>query len=294
MMHRMQYCNAIRDPLSVYEQVYSFCNVCIEELQVPVTRMVNRHGRKVYFYETAKVVVYNSANIDGLKHLSVSGSANTRWNHWDIHFRRGHFPLSHTFHNSTAFFLAQTCPANLHHFWFDEFVQLYSVVNRVNRLHPGCSNQLFYRDPPDVEGTDIANCRDNTVYEDFLRTLFINPFHDVFYRAPVNECYGSAVFGIRSLGDDHRTIIQHVTTNLLGKETLDEIESSKLYVTFVQRRYRRIVNMEELMQTARNVGFENVRIVYFEQHSIKEQVKLTLLFEFSVICNVFYVVVAFS
>jgi len=254
-------------------QVYSFCDVCIEARQVPVTHSKSSHGRKLYFSETARIVVYNSASFDGLKHLHVSGSPNTKWNHWDIHFRQGHIPLSHTFHNNTAFFVAQTCPANFHHFWFDEFVPLFSVVNHVNRLHPGSSNQIFYRDPSDLKGEDVANCRNKTVFEDFLRTLFVNPFHDVFYRAPVNECYSSAVFGIHSLGDNPRTVIQHVTTNLLGKETLDQIASNKYYITFVQRRYRRIINMEELMQTALNIGFEKVRIVYFEQHSIMEQVR---------------------
>ena len=256
------------------EQVYSFCNVCIEALQVPVTHMKSSHGRKLYYNETAKVVIYNSANADGLKHLSVSGSKNTKWNHWDIHFHQGHIPLSHTLHNSTAFFVAETCPANLHHFWYDEFVQLYSVVNRVNRLQPGSSNQIFYRDPSDLDGESIVNCRNNTVFEDFLQTLFTNPFHDVFYRAPVNVCYSSAVFGIHSLGDNPRTIIQHVTTSLLGKETLDQIALNKFYVTFVQRQYRRIINLEELMQSALIIGFQKVRIVHFEQHSIKEQVRL--------------------
>jgi len=253
-------------------QIYSFNNVCIEALQVPITRAVSHLGRKFYYNETAKIVIYDSFSVDGLQHLQVSGSPNTLWNNWDVHFHRGHIPLSHIFHNSTAFFVTQTCPANLHHFWNDEFVPLYSIVRRVNRLHSGSSNQLFYREPSDLEGTDIAGCHNKTLYENILQTLFMNPFHDVFYRAPVNECYSRAMFGIDSRGDDYRTIIQHVTTNLLGKETLDEIESNKFYITFVQRRYRRIINVEELMQTAFDIGFEKVRIVYFEHHSVKEQV----------------------
>jgi len=254
--------------------VYSFWNVCIEALQTPAMQVMEYYGQKISYNETAKVIVYNSFYRDGLQRLHVYGSANSAWNNWDIHFRRGHIPLSHTFHNNTAFFVAQTCPANLHHFWIDEFVPLYSVVSRVNRLYRGASNQVLYRLPTDQAGTDIVGCYNKTVYEDILRTLFINPLHDVFYRAPVNECYSSAVFGTHAVVSDPRAIIRHVTTNLLGKETVNRIASSKFYVTFVQRRYRRIINVRELLQTALNIGFRQVRIIYFERHSVKEQVSL--------------------
>ena len=262
--------------MSLYTvQVYSFWNVCIEALQTPVTHATDYYGRKIYFNETAKVIVYNSFYRDGLQHLNVYGSANSAWNHWDVHFRRGRVPLTHAFHNSTAFFVAQSCPANLHHFWIDEFVPLYSVIKRVNRLHVGANNQVLYRLPTDQAGTDIRGCYNKTLYEDILRTLFISPFHDVFYRAPVNECYSSAVFGTHAVISDPRAVIHHVKTNLLGKETVDQIASNKVYVTFVQRRYRRIINMRELLQAALDVGFRQARIIYFERHSIKEQVSLT-------------------
>jgi len=239
-------------------------------------QVIGNNDRRIYFNETAKVIIYNSFYRDGLHRLHVYGSENSAWNNWDIHFRRGHIPLSHTFHNSTAFFVAQTCPANLHHFWIDEFVPLYSVVSRVNRLHRGASNQVLYRLPSHQAGADISRCHNKTVYEDILRTLFINPFHDVFYRAAVNECYSSAVFGTHAVVSDPRAIIRHVTTNLLGKETVDRIASSKFYVTFVQRRYRRIINVQELLQTALDIGFRQVevRIIYFQRHSVKEQVRL--------------------
>jgi len=254
--------------------VYSFWNVCIEALLKPVTHVVDYYGRKIYFNETSKIIVYNSFYRDGLQRLPVYGSANTAWNSWDIHFRRGRIPSSHTFHNSTAFFVTQTCPANLHHFWIDEFVPLYSIVSRVNRLYPGANNKVLYRRPTDQVGTDIDGCYNKTLYEDILQTLFINPFHDVFYRAPVNECYSSAVFGTHAVVSDPRTIISHVTTNILGKETVDQIAAGKFYVTFVQREYRRIINIRELLQAALDFGFRQVRIVYFERHSVKEQVSL--------------------
>jgi len=254
------------------KQVYSFWNVCIEALSTPNTRVVDYYGRKIYFNETAKIIVYNSFYRDGEQRLHVYGSANSAWNNWDIHFRRGKIPSSHTFHNSTAFFVVQTCPANLHHFWSDEFVPLYSVVSRVNRLHPGANNQVLYRRPTDQKGTDIRRCYNKTLYEDILRTLFIHPFHDVFYRAPVNECYSSAVFGTHAVVSDTRVIVHHVMTYLLEKDTIDRIASGKFYVTFVQRQYRRIINVRELLQATLKVGFRQVRIVYFERHSIKEQV----------------------
>jgi len=235
--------------------------------------MIHR-DHKIYFNQTTKIIVYNSFYRDGLQRLHVHGSENSLWNYWDIHYHRGRIPSSHTVHDSTAFFVVPTCPANLHHFWVDEFVPLYSVVSRVNRLHQGANNQILYRCPTDLPGTDIEGCGNKTVYEEILRTLFINPFHDVFYRAPVNECYSSAVFGTRAVVPDLRSVISHVTVNLLGKETANRIASSEFYVTFVQRRYRRIINIREMMQAARDIGFRHVRTVYFEQHSIKEQVRV--------------------
>ena len=250
---------------------------------MPVTNAVHHYNRKIYFNETAKIIVYNSFYRDGLQRLHVFGSANSAYNNWDIHFRRGKIPSSHTFHNSTVFFVVQTCPANLHHFWVDEFVPLYSVVNRVGRLHPGANNQILYRRPTDQVGTDISGCYNKTVYEEILQTLFINPFHDVFYRAPVNECYSSGVFGTHAVVSNARSVINHVTTNILGKETVDRIASSKFYVTFVQRRYRRIINVRELLQAALTIGFRQVRIVYFERHSIKEQVNLMPVMHLTII-----------
>ena len=242
---------------------------------------MNYLGRTVYVNETAKIVAYNSVNLSGLQQLRVHGSPNSLWNHWDIHHDRGNIPASHTVHNTTAFFVVPTCPANLHHFWVDEFVPLYSVVSRVNRLHQGANNQILYRSPSELAVSYLLDgCTSTAAYQDILRTLFINPFHDVFYRAPVNECYSSAVFGTHAAVSDLRTIISHVTLTLLGKETINQIASSKLYVTFVQRRYRRIINIHELVQAAQSVGFPQVRIVNFEGHSVKEQVNLTTMTQF--------------
>ena len=260
-------------------QVYSFWNVCIEAVQKPVTHIKLYHGRKIYFNETAKIIVYNSSHRDGQQKLPVYWAHNAlNVNYWHIHFRRGRIPSSHTFHNSTVFFVSQTCPANLHHFWADEFVPLYYIVSRVNRLYPGANNQILYRRPtyyPLMSGNDHSGCHNKTVYEDILRTLQINPFHDVFYQAPVNECYSSAVFGTSGRISDPRIVVSYVTTNILGKETVERIASGRFYVTFVQRGYRQIVNVAELHMAALDIGFRQVRTVKFERHSIKEQVRLS-------------------
>lgn len=253
--------------LFLCKQVYTFHNVCIEALQTPVTRVFNR---KFYYNETAKITIYN-LHREGLHHVHVAGSRNSLWNHWDVHFRQGNIPSSHKLHNGTVFFVVPTCPANLHHFWTDEFVPLYSVVKHNDRLYPGANNQILYRQPQDLDTSD-SECLSTTAFEDILRTLYINRFHDVFFRAPVNECYSNAVFGTEANVPDYRIVINHVTENVLGKETVERITSSKSYVTFVQRQYRRIINIRELLQTALDIGFRQVRIVYFERHSVKKQV----------------------
>jgi len=80
------------------------------------------------------------------------------------------------------------------------------------------------------------------------------------------------VFGTHAVVSDPRTIINHVTTNVLGKETVKQIASGRFYVTFVQRWYRSIINIRELLQAALDIGFRQVRIVLFEELSVKEQV----------------------
>jgi len=152
-------------------------------------------GGKLYFNETAKIIVYNSFYRDGVQRLHVAGSHNSAWNHWDVDFRRGRIPSTHEFRNTSAFFVTQTCPANLHHFWVDEFVPLYCVIEQANRLHQGANNQILYRRPTDLRGSDIRECYNKTVFENLLRTLHNVPFHDVFYESPKNVCYSSAVFG---------------------------------------------------------------------------------------------------
>jgi hypothetical protein len=231
-------------------------------------------GGKLYFNETAKIIVYNSFYRDGVQRLQVAGSHNSAWNHWDVDFRRGRIPPTHVFRNTSAFFVSQTCPANLHHFWIDEFVPLYGVVRQSNRLRRGADNQILYRRPSDLPGSDVRECYNKTTFEDILATLYIDPFHGVFYEAPRNVCYSSAVFGVHPFVIDPRTVVDHVLSNVVGaRRNATESSSSSYFVTFVQRRTRRILNIRELMKTALSLGFRRVRIVDFERHPVAEQVR---------------------
>src|SRR6218665_1179670 len=174
-----------------------FSNACIEELTTP--KLKNR--LKLIFNETKKIVIYgNNNHTDGARlTLKVAGSEHSMWNEWDVHFRQESPPSERTsYFRDTAFFVQPTCPGNFHHFFDDEFVPLYSVIFLSNRLHPGARNQILYRTPLRV-GLEDDRCDSRRRFEGFLRTLYIDDFHDVFYNLPNNTCFRKAVFGSRPL-----------------------------------------------------------------------------------------------
>jgi len=249
--------------------VHTFSNVCIEELITP--KLENR--LRLIFNETKKIVIYGNNNQDDGARITlrVAGSPNTLWNHWEIHFIRK-FPPSERlrYFRDTAFFVEPTCPGNFHHFFIDEFIPLYSVVALSNRLHPGARNQILYRTPQ--VGLDDDRCYSRRTYEGFLRTLYIDDFHDVFYNLPNNTCFRQAVFGSTPLLFRQRDVIDHVLSYYnLTKHS--HRNANNLYVTILGRRDRRIINAEEVLSFAKEVGFQNLRIVDFSGKSIRSQLE---------------------
>ena len=186
--------------------VYSFWNVCIEypgyfnEVSVDGTT----------YNETQRIVIYNSFYEDGQRTLSVSASGNAKIASWEVLFRQGSIPPTHTFHKATAFFNIPTCPSNLHHFWVDQFVALFNVVRRSNKLNQNAKNHLFYRlQTPDARHF-VPGCHNASRYESILETLYLANHPKVFFQAPTNSCFSSAVFGsnLKKLGD-RRVVINH-------------------------------------------------------------------------------------
>lgn len=250
--------------------VYSFWNVCIEAQTDAIQREIDYLGKKIYYQETKKIVIYDSFYRTGLQKLYVTGSHNSPWNQWDLYFTRESIPLTHEFHTSTAFFFAQTCPANFHHFWIDEFVPLFCVVKRANKLHVGAANQVIYRVPSNLTEASTRGCYNKTLFEDVLATLYITEFHDVFYHMKTNSCFSSGVFGITATINNPRMVVDHVLQQL----NITVPPAVDCYVTIVQRNHRRIINARELAKAVKLMGFRKVRIVNLERMEVKAQARV--------------------
>ena len=249
--------------------VYTFWNVCIETLTTP--KLENRFGMK--FNETKKIVIFGkNSHRDGAKiTLKVVGSPETEWHDWEIHFRQVQQSTEKKFLRDTAFFIQPTYPGNFHHFFIDEFVPLYSVIVLSNRLHPGACNQILYRTPQVGLHNDRVHSR--RAYEGFLRTLYIDDFHDVFYNLPNNTCFRQVVFPSRPIPFRERDVINHVMSyyNLTIHSNRN---ASNLFVTILSRNDRRIINTEEVLSFAKEVGFRNLRIVDFSGKSLLYQLEI--------------------
>ena len=247
--------------------VYSFWNVCIED--PGYLNEVSYGGFK--YNETQRIAIYNSFYRVGDQNIKVAASPNSEISSWDAIFFRGPIPSTHTFHKTTAFFIILTCPSNFHHFWIDQFVSLFSVVRRGNRLKEKSNNQLFYRALPPRDEKYLDDCHNTKRYKKILETLYLGGEPKVFYQAAKNTCYSSAVFGSNTKDlKDPRSIINHTISYILKHSPLKK-PVKDCTVIIQDRKQRRMLNIDELVAAAKSVGFKNVCKVLLEKLTIEEQ-----------------------
>lgn len=251
--------------------VYSFWNVCIED-----TGFNKQSSFQGYEYkETQRIAVYNSFYRIGDQQLNVAASSNSELRTWDLKFFRRPIPSTHTFHKVTAFFIIPTCPRNFHHFWIDHFVSLFNVVWRGNRLKPNSGNRVFYPGHGYINNTD--NCYDVNRFKKFLDPLYLGSKPSVFYNAPTNSCYSSAVFGANTVNlKNPRFIINHTLSYFLknSDEYKQILKTKPCSVVIFNREYRKIINIDELISAAKSMGLGEVCKVSFEKISFEEQLSV--------------------
>ena len=248
--------------------VFTFHNVCLEINPRPVMRSVRYINTERSFVETLRIVVYDASN-NSMDSISVAGSGNTVWNFWDIVYNTSRIPDDYVYHAGTvAYFLAFTCPGNLHHFFEDEFRTLQSVVALTNRLSSGGSNRLLYRIPWDLEPAEM-DCYDVRTYEGLLFLLNFDREHDVFYRMPSNTCFRHAVFGNADFSSGKRQAAEYV----IRKLGIDYQRCPDNVVTIIRRRTRRILNQDQLINVTILEGFANVQAVDMEELSLDDQIR---------------------
>ena len=252
--------------------VYSFWNVCIENSLHPIRFSYENFS----YYESKRIAIYDSFYRVGDQRIQVSVSANAIINYWDAIFFRVPLPPTYTFHKITVFFVIQVCPSNFHHFWIDFFVPLFNVVWRANRLKKNSNNQIFFRFSIPASGDlQSTSCFNISRYKKFFDTLYFENDPVVFFKAPTNACYSSAVFGSNT---DHfhkpRLIVNH-TKNFFYENYIPEklIKTAKKCSVIIQnRKYRRIKNINILKTIAESLGLSDVCILYYEDISFEEQV----------------------
>lgn len=136
-----------------------------------------RHTISLTFHDYCFISLLQAIKIfgKGTRTIAVAGSPNSRWNHWTVTFVDDPIPSTHTFSDvGTAYFVVPTCPANLHHFWSDQFLALWSVMRRTGRLQ----QQL---QPDNNTG---SNCRQlNTI-------VYRLPYHQI--ASTETSCYSVA------------------------------------------------------------------------------------------------------
>ena len=121
----------------------SFFDMCIERLDSTVQPITSCDDTTMdYWNDTKRIVVYNSFNRRGLRKIKTIRSPRTLYHltGWDIYFSPSRVPQSHTMLETTAYFVDPIYPVNLHHFWYDWFSALYTVMKETNRLHVGADN----------------------------------------------------------------------------------------------------------------------------------------------------------
>src|SRR6218665_231142 len=248
--------------------VFTFFNVCLEPLLI--SSSVNIHG--IGFTATQRLVIYdrNQSRL-GNHRLSIAGPPGHPWNYYDVYFTNESLSLKNrTLSDNAAYFVSPRCPGNLHHFFHEEYIPLYSVIRLTNKLNTGAGNLIIYNTPK----TDHNPfCRNFSTYNEIVRTLFTNGFHDVYYNVPNNTCFKNAVFGSRITLNNLRDVVDHI----INQYNLSNICVKKTeYVTLIYRKQRRIVNMEDLHRWVLDAGFkrEYVRVIDFDNLPIRKQIEL--------------------
>ena len=249
------------EPALIKAGIYQYSNVCIEQHHTSEMNDVNGSSVIVIYNPTAR------RHCRGIRRLNVAGSLNTLRNHWDVESRSSAVPQGHTVIHETAFFVVQTCPANLHHFFQDEFMPLFSVMHKLKRIEmsAGLSNHVLYRSPG-----ELNSCSDLKRYEFFLQLLNVNMSHDVYYNTPPNTCFSRGVFGTNDLlpKQDARWPIDFIKAKQTKNISCVHNSSS---LVIIQREYRNILNVDDLKGVAMSLTGYTTQVVAFHALSVQEQ-----------------------
>jgi len=235
------------------KNMYTFHNVCVET-------MTNKDGGSSgKFYRIVAYNNFNGSNQSHQKRLIVQGLRNENW--WDVYFSSDPIPKNHKVHQTAAFFVSPFYLINIYHFWQDFYIRLFSVLKSTNQLHKGMKNRIIYRTehPPHVRKK----------FKELIPSLYPTKHNDAYYKLPTNTCFSSVVFGAENTLRRNRDAVDHALSELnIREQTSAEIKDC---IVLIQRKYRRIININDLKKAAIAVGYKRAKVVDFENMSVKEQ-----------------------
>ena len=239
--------------------VKTFQYVCLHSMPLysPVAVDINR------FAFMKKIVIYKSErNYDSELRVATSLSCD-KPNTWPVTFRKGDIPSGFPMMPFPAYFVTASQPGNLYHLIHDTLVGLFGVLRDTNRLNSTVKNQVYTRKffiPALGLGASSKNI---SRYGELIRALGVRSFPS--YHAAPEVCYPYGVFGWKPAR------LREMAPYLVKYFNYDEDKCKKeTMVTFIERKYRKVTNMMELINVAKKLGLKT-QLVSLERLTVAEQ-----------------------
>ena len=106
--------------------------------------------------------------------------------------------------------------------------------------------------------------------QDFLHSFPIRRQFDSYHNVKAPICYKNAVIGYHRKGFSWIELREHLTYSY-GFQTCNE---DRPKITILQRRTRRILNIDDILQATKDFGYNNSAVYTFEDLSLIEQYRV--------------------
>ncbi len=240
--------------------VYTIADVCIENDPAKGKVEIRRNTT----VSQKRLVVYN-AKYSGEATLKVAASMNARDKNWKLLYKTQPVPSSHKYITAyPAYFVTSSCTGNLYHLWQDTVIGLYGALKATNRLMSQEPNQLIFKSP--ILPGMFNQCQSRDRFKELITAFGVRQYYDTYHAFPAKTCYRNAVLGW--IPSDSEIVSDFVINRIpFDINNCDPLKT----VTIIQRLNRQILNLEELLKAAKDMGFKNTQVFTFENMTFSEQ-----------------------
>ena len=231
-----------------------------------------------------KITIYNAA-FDGSIDLHMRIRPERQYRHyhsrvWPLTFKKRSIPKSHSLNDIHAYFVPYSRYGNLHHFLHDSAENLYATMEmigdykdgqlQVPRFHILAHTWDLYAGTKGEHVNHLGPLKKTfAAIEEALGASY----NEVYTSVPPNTCYTLGVFGFDT--SQLQPIAFENALRLRWDMTPDKCGSDKRpQVLLVQRRKRRISNMDQIRDAIIQQLDVKTVSVDFEDLSLKEQVQV--------------------